>query len=168
LGKIAPFSIERQNSFGRLDTNCNKPIIYKENTVQEEKKIKLPSRLESVEKAAQEIDAFARQIGFDDEAIFAIDMAARESVANAVKHGNLLDETKTVEITLSNARNGFEIVIRDFGAGFAVDEIADPTDPENLLKASGRGILFMRTFMDEVEWVNHDEGGTIVKMLKKR
>lgn len=136
--------------------------------MQEEKKIKLPSRLESVEQAAQEIDAFARGIGFDDEAIFAIDMAARESVANAVKHGNLLDETKSVEITLSNAPNGFEIVIRDFGAGFAVDEIADPTDPENLLKASGRGILFMRTFMDEVEWVNHDEGGTIVKMLKRR
>jgi serine/threonine-protein kinase RsbW len=167
-GKIGDFHGKEQNSSGRLDTNYNKPIIYKENTVQEEKKLKLPSRLESVEKAAQEIDAFAREIGFDDEAIFAIDMAARESVANAVKHGNLLDETKAVEITLSNAPNGFEIVIRDFGAGFAVDEIADPTDPENLLKASGRGILFMRTFMDEVEWVNHDEGGTMVKMLKRR
>jgi anti-sigma regulatory factor (Ser/Thr protein kinase) len=86
--------------------------------VQEEKKLKLPSRLESVEQAAQEIDAFARLIGFGDEAIFAIDMAARESVANAVKHGNLLDETKSVEITLSNMPDGFEIVIRDFGAGF--------------------------------------------------
>ena len=167
-GKIGNFRGKEQNSPGRLDTNCNKPIIYKENTVQEEKKLQLPSRLESVEKAAQEIDAFAREIGFDDEAIFAIDMAARESVANAVKHGNLLDETKSVEITLSNAPDGFEIVIRDFGAGFAIDEIADPTDPENLLKASGRGILFMRTFMDEVEWVNHNEGGTIVIMLKRR
>jgi serine/threonine-protein kinase RsbW len=136
--------------------------------VQEEKKLKLPSRLESVEQAAQEIDAFARLIGFGDDAIFAIDMAVRESVANAIKHGNLLDETKSVEITLSNMPDGFEIVIRDFGTGFAIEEIADPTEPENLLKASGRGILFMRTFMDEVEWVNHDEVGTIVKMLKRR
>ena len=136
--------------------------------MQEEKKLKLPSRLESVEQAAQEIDAFARLIGFGDDAIFAIDMAVRESVANAIKHGNLLDETKSVEITLSNMPDGFEIVIRDFGTGFAIEEIADPTEPENLLKASGRGILFMRTFMDEVEWTNHDEGGTIVKMLKRR
>ena len=136
--------------------------------MQEEKKLKLPSRLESVEQAAQEIDAFARLIGFGDDAIFAIDMAVRESVANAIKHGNLLDETKSVEITLSNMPDGFEIVIRDFGTGFAIEEIADPTEPENLLKASGRGILFMRTFMDEVEWVNHDEVGTIVKMLKRR
>lgn len=168
MGKTKSLGIAKQNSSGRLDTNCNKPIIYKENTVHEEKKLNLPSRLESVEKAAQEIDAFAREIGFDDEAIFAIDMASRESVANAIIHGNRSDETKTVEITLSNAPDGFEIVIRDFGAGFAVEEIADPTDPENLLKASGRGILFMRTFMDEVEWVNHNEGGTVVKMLKRR
>jgi len=35
------------------------------------------------------------------------------------------------------------------------------------LKSDGRGILFMRAFMDRVEWFNHAEGGMIVKMLKK-
>lgn len=134
----------------------------------EEKKLKLTSRIESVEKAALEAAEFAREISLGEEEIFAIDMAVRESVANAVKHGNKLDETKNVEITFSNAANGFEITIRDFGEGFAVEDIPDPTDPENLLKASGRGILFMRSFMDEVEWTNHVDGGTIVKMIKKR
>ncbi len=95
-------------------------------------------------------------------------MAVRESVANAVKHGNLLDETKPVELTFSNLRDGLEIIVRDSGRGFAVEDIPDPTNPENLLKANGRGILFMRAFMDEVEWLNHAEGGMIVKMLKKR
>ncbi len=136
--------------------------------MQEEKKLKLPSRVESVEKAAHEAEEFARNAGFSDEIIFAVDMAVRESVANAVKHGNKMDAEKPVEITFSSLSKGFEITVRDFGAGFAVEEIPDPTNPENLLKASGRGILFMRTFMDEVEWTNHVEGGTIVKMLKKR
>jgi len=136
--------------------------------VQEEKILKLPSRIESVEKAAQEAAEFAGQNNFGDETLFAVDMAVRESVANAVKHGNKLDETKSVEITFSSSDNGLEITIRDFGAGFAVEEIPDPTNPENLLKASGRGILFMRSFMDEVEWTNHPEGGTIVKMRKNR
>jgi serine/threonine-protein kinase RsbW len=95
-------------------------------------------------------------------------MAMRESVANAVKHGNKLDETKQVEITLKNSSEGLEIIIRDFGAGFAVEEVPDPTNPENLMRADGRGILFMKTFMDEVEWSNHARGGMIVKMLKKR
>ncbi len=130
--------------------------------------LKLSSRLESVEKAAEAAAQFAEQSGFSEEQLYAIDMAIRESVANAVKHGNLLDETKQVEITFEDSDKGFEITIRDFGTGFAVEEIPDPTNPENLLKTNGRGILFMRSFMDEVEWSNHAGGGMIVKMLKKR
>ncbi len=136
--------------------------------MQKEKILKLSSRIESVEKAAHEAEDFARQNGFGDEVLFAVDMAVRESVANAVKHGNKLDETKFVEITFFSSNVGFEITIRDYGAGFEVEEIPDPTNSENLLKATGRGILFMRSFMDEVEWTNHAEGGTVVKMLKKR
>ena len=130
--------------------------------------LNLPSRIESVEEAAKAAEKFATINGFGEETLFAIDMAVREAVANAVKHGNLLDETKRVEITCENRVEGFEIVVRDFGKGFAVEAVPDPTNPENLLKADGRGILFMRSFMDAVEWSNHAEGGMIVKMLKKR
>lgn len=136
--------------------------------ITEKKEFNLPSRLESVEKAAREAANFAVKSGFSEEALFAIDMAVREAAANAVKHGNREDETKPIEITFENLDTGFAIIIRDFGAGFAVEEIPDPTNPENLLKESGRGILFMRSFMDEVEWLNHAEGGMIVKMLKRR
>lgn len=130
--------------------------------------IKLPSRLEAIDEAAAEVEKFAKGIGFSEDELYPIDMAVRESVANAVKHGNLLDETKQVEIALSSSDSEFEITVRDFGSGFAVEEIPDPTNPENLLKASGRGILFIRTFMDEVEWFRHAEGGTVIKMTKKR
>jgi serine/threonine-protein kinase RsbW len=137
--------------------------------VKEEKiEISLPSRLESINKAVVEATDFASRAGFSEEALYAIDMAMRESVANAVKHGNQLDETKQVEITLENSSKGLEIIIRDFGKGFAVEAVPDPTNPENLMKADGRGILFMKTFMDEVEWSNHARGGMIVKMLKRR
>lgn len=113
-------------------------------------------------------DDFAKEIGFGDEAIYAIDMAVREAVANAVKHGNLLDESKQVELTFTDLPKGMEITVRDFGVGFDVQEIPDPTNPENLLKANGRGILFMRNFTEEVEWARHPEGGMIVKMCKLR
>ncbi len=130
--------------------------------------LKLASRLESVEKAAVEAAKFAEVNDFGEDVKSAVDMAVREAVANAVKHGNKLDETKQVEITFENRGEAFEITVRDFGEGFAVEEVPDPTDPENLLKANGRGILFMRSFMDEVEWFNHAQGGMMVKMLKKR
>lgn len=113
-------------------------------------------------------DEFAKSRGFGDEVVFAIDLAIRESVANAVKHGNKFDAEKVVEITFADSARGFEITVRDFGPGFAVDEIPDPTNPENLLKTNGRGILFMRSFMDEVEWANPTDGGLMVRMLKRR
>ena len=133
----------------------------------ETKELRLASRIESVDEAALSAAEFARHLGLGDEALFAVDLAVRESVANAVKHGNKFDESKPVEVTFSDANNGLEITVRDFGPGFEIDEIPDPTNPENLLKANGRGILFMRTFMDEVEWSNAATGGLIVKMSKK-
>lgn len=131
------------------------------------REIELPSRIESVEEAAVMADEFAKTCGFGDEMMFAVDMAVRESVANAVKHGNKFDESKKVEMTLADKPEGFEITVRDYGAGFSVDDIADPTDPDNLLKTNGRGLLFMRSFMDEVQWENPADGGLLVKMLKK-
>ena len=110
----------------------------------------------------------ARDWGYGDDFVGSIDLAVRESVANAVKHGNKFDEEKQVRIDFFDREDGFEMTVRDFGSGFNIEEIPDPTDPENLLKVSGRGILFMRSFMDAVEWETNDDGGTTVKMVKKR
>src|SRR3982751_2606672 len=103
--------------------------------------IKLPSRIESVDEAAMKADEFARNCGLGDDVIFTIDLAIRESVANAVKHGNKFDEGKDVEVTFDDSSDGFEVTVRDHGNGFAINQIPDPTNPENLLKANGRGIL---------------------------
>lgn len=132
------------------------------------RELQLPSRIESVDEAAIKADEFAKQQGFGEDFVSAIDLAIRESVANAVKHGNKFDESKNVVVTFADSDEGFEITVRDFGDGFEVDNIPDPTNPENLLKANGRGILFMNAFMDEVSYSNADGGGMFVKMLKKR
>lgn len=128
----------------------------------------MPSRIESVDEAAIKADEFAKQQGLGDDFVSAIDLAIRESVANAVKHGNKFDEAKHVDVTLSRTEEGLEITVRDYGPGFDVEEIPDPTNPENLLKANGRGILFMRSFMDVVEWSNHEGGGMVVRMIKRQ
>jgi serine/threonine-protein kinase RsbW len=134
--------------------------------VSEIRELKLPSRIESVDEAASQAESFVSENGLGDEYASAIDLAVRESVANAVKHGNKFDPEKEVEVSMECSGDGVVIVVRDHGPGFAPDEIPDPTNPDNLLKASGRGILFMRAFMDEVEWSNHTDGGMIVRMTK--
>lgn len=130
------------------------------------KELRLPSRIESVVEAAMHAETFVKDNGLGDEFVSAVDLAVRESVANAVKHGNKFDPEKAVEIAFILSPEGVEITVRDFGGGFDPEELADPTDPVNLMKASGRGILFMRSFMDEVEWSNHDGGGMVVRMKK--
>ena len=130
--------------------------------------LSLPSRIETVATAAAAVAEFIGRSGISDEAAFGIDMAVREAVTNAVLHGNRQDENKTVDISLKSSPDAVEISVHDQGPGFNPEEVPDPTANENILKASGRGIFFMRTFMDEVDWLIRPEGGTTVRMLKRR
>ena len=113
----------------------------------------------------------SRMVGFDEDTRHWISIAVRESVANAVKHGNKGDETKrvTVEFTASPAEQPTElsIVVQDQGEGFDPDQVADPLAPENLLKASGRGIFLIRSFMDEVVHRRLPAGGMEIRMVKR-
>ena len=94
-------------------------------------------------------------------------MAVREAVTNAVVHGNKLDDAKVVELKLSNTPAVFEITVHDQGKGFNPNDVPDPTKDENILKTSGRGIFFMRNFMDDVSIARRPEGGMAVRMMKK-
>ena len=129
--------------------------------------LRFPSRVESVDQAAAAVSEFLSRAGVGDDVLFGIDMAVREAVTNAVSHGNKLDETKFVEVGLKSSPGSFDITVHDQGPGFNPSEIPDPTKDENILKTSGRGIFFMRNFMDEVEWSSDPKGGTTVRMTKK-
>ena len=126
----------------------------------------LPSHIEAVADAAAAAADFARNCGVAEEAAFGIDMAVREAITNAIVHGNKEDDAKQVEVAFTCIPQGVEIEIRDQGEGFDPGRVPDPTAVENLLKTSGRGIFFIRTFMNDVEWVVRPGGGTTVKMMK--
>lgn len=129
--------------------------------------LKFPSRIEAVAEAAAAVSEFMNRLGVAEDVAFGVDMAVREAVTNAVVHGNKLDEAKVVEVRLTSTPTGFEISVHDQGTGFNPKDVPDPTKDENVLKTSGRGIFFMRNFMDEVEWSADPQGGTSVHMIKK-
>ena len=135
--------------------------------MKEKTEIKLPSRLETIDEAVATAAKMANASGLPDEALFGIDLAVREAVTNAVKHGNKFDATKQVKIAFENRAHELLITVEDEGAGFELNAVPDPTNSENLLKESGRGIFFMRSFMDEVVWEQASAGGTIVRLTKK-
>jgi serine/threonine-protein kinase RsbW len=126
-----------------------------------------PSRIEAVNEAAASVARILNTLGASDDLKFAVDMAVREAVTNAVLHGNKLDESKSVELQVTTSSDTLEIVIDDEGSGFRPEDVPDPTAAENILKTSGRGIFFMRNFMDKVDWSVRPEGGTSVRLTKE-
>jgi serine/threonine-protein kinase RsbW len=126
------------------------------------------SSFKFTELVASVTDNITQIVGFGEEESHWISLSVRESVINAIKHGNKLDSNKAVDVTFLISEESITISVRDYGEGFDPKHIPDPLDPTNLLNPSGRGIFYMRTFMDEVDFSNHPQGGTIVKMLKKR
>ena len=127
----------------------------------------LPSHIEAVAEAAAAAADFIKQCGFGEDAAFRVDMAIREAVTNAVVHGNREDETKEVEVTFSSSPGELEIAVSDQGSGFDPAGVPDPTDPDNVLKTSGRGIFLIRTFMDDVQWSIRPNGGMTLRMIKR-
>jgi serine/threonine-protein kinase RsbW len=134
-------------------------------------RLQFPSVFDLLDLVQVVTDRLGHLASLDDDSIHWIGVAVRESVINAIKHGNKEHPTKlvTVELSLAPVDAPAELVVRviDQGEGFDPDAIANPLDPENILKSSGRGIFFMRSFMDDVSISRRAEGGMAVRMTKK-
>jgi len=134
-------------------------------------RLQIPSLFDMVDLVQVLSDRMGQLAGFDEDAVHWVGVAVRESVINAIKHGNHEDPGKrvTVEFAFTPVDDPTELVVRvtDQGEGFEPGQIADPLAPENILKSSGRGIFFMRSFMDDVRLQRAPEGGMEVRMVKK-
>jgi CheY-like chemotaxis protein len=125
----------------------------------------------------------------DENGLIRVAVAMREALINAIHHGNLeidsalreKDEKKytalveerrqtepyqdrRVHVYAKESHHEAYYVIRDEGPGFDPTTLPDPTDPANLEKVSGRGLLLIRTFMDEV---HHNKTGNEITMIKR-
>ena len=134
-------------------------------------RLEIPSSFDMLDFVQLVCDRMGQMAGVDEDSLHWIGVAVREAVINAIKHGNREDLAKlvTVEFALAPpaAHAELTIRIRDQGEGFEPGEIGNPLSPENLMKSSGRGIFFMRSFMDDVTLRRAPEGGMEVCMLKK-
>lgn len=126
----------------------------------------LDSTLESVDSAEELALSVAQRAGFDEDDLMKIGMAVRESMVNAVVHGNRYNAHKKVRFLVTHTPERITIRIADEGEGFDVAKIPDPLAPENLMRTSGRGIFLIRSFMDEFEMRPREPQGTEVTLVK--
>lgn len=126
----------------------------------------LDSRLESADAAETMAIAVAREAGFSEEDQHRIGMAVRESVVNAVVHGNRYNARKKVHLEIATDQDRLTVTVTDEGEGFDLDSLPDPLSGENILQQSGRGILLIRAFVDEFRVRRLAPKGTEVRLVK--
>src|SRR5665213_93041 len=126
----------------------------------------LESTLDSVDSAEQMVVAEAKALGLNDDDLYRVGIAIRESMVNAVVHGNRYNSRKKVHLKVERTADRLTLVVRDEGEGFDPNTVPDPLAGENLLRGSGRGVMLMQSFMDEFQISQGQPQGTEVKMVK--
>ena len=132
--------------------------------------LEIHSTIEALDLVQAVTEHIARRLGFDEESLHWTAMAVRESVVNAITHGNESDPAKIVFIdycaTPESRPAEFIVSVRDQGPGFDPDALKDPLACENMLSTSGRGVFLIRQFMDDVSIHRMPGGGMEVRMTK--
>ena len=123
-------------------------------------KIQIPSLQENIRIVESFIDNAKEKFNFNDDIYGNIMISVTESVSNAIKHGNGLEKSKLVSLTLEISENKIVFTIEDEGNGFDYDNLPDPTSPENIDKPGGRGIFLIQNLADEVSFEN--EGRKVI------
>ena len=129
-----------------------------------ETSVVISSELDAAERAGSKLLDEVAKCGYRETVAFAIKLAVEEAINNAIKHGNKFDPEKRVDLAYDVGPDQTVITITDQGDGFDLGAVPDPTADENLEKPTGRGIMLMRAYMDEVEF---NDRGNQVRMVKR-
>src|SRR5439155_4511031 len=100
----------------------------------------IPSRLDEMVTVHAMVGEALKEYELSEELAHWIELTISESMINAIQHGNKCDPAKEATLKISSSGDAIEVIVEDQGRGFELTEVADPTNVENLLKPSGRGI----------------------------
>jgi len=116
------------------------------------KKISINSKLSNLRIVENSVDDITGEIGISYNSYGKILISLLEAVNNAIIHGNNSSPDKSVDISISYKKPKLIIKIKDEGSGFSPDKVPDPTKPENIEEANGRGVFIMSKLADEIKY----------------
>ena len=152
-------AIERVLAQQHLHGDTQKILPFLTETV----RFVIPSRVEFLDGVLNHLTERLVQLGFVRPESIDVVVALDEAIVNAIKHGNGYDAAKLVTIEAQFTAAAARFTISDEGPGFREQDVPDPCAPENLLRPSGRGLLLIRSIMDDVEY---NAEGNVLTMVK--
>ena len=130
--------------------------------------IELESNRSEISKVEGVLGKLNEKIGFKMERFINLQIAVSEALVNAIVHGNKENSEKKVHVIINSTEDMVEIKIRDEGGGFDISTLPDPTNDENLLKESGRGVFIIMSLVDEFYCNSGDTGTEMGLVLRKK
>ncbi len=127
----------------------------------------LETLIESIALAEEMGTRVAAAAGFGEDDQYKIGLAVHEGVMNAFQYGNEQRRERKIHVIFELSDEKLVIHVVDQGAGFSIEDVPDPRDDENVLGDSGRGVLLMKAFMDEVDVLSSATGGAELVMAKR-
>ncbi len=131
-------------------------------------KFEFPSKISSLKKFYRVFEKLKKRFDVPDECYDKLFIASSEAFMNAIIHGNKFDPRKKVYLTVKAYKTFYEVEIEDEGEGFEPEALSNPTDDENLLKESGRGVYLMKAIADTVKFQKTSRGMKVKIKIKKR
>ena len=142
-------------------------VVVNTSPSRREIRVQIESRFEFLDLVQQMAEDVCRVSGFHRNSTLNVGLAVREAVVNAIKHGNRQEAGKRVEVIFRLGSRKLVVVVRDQGVGFDPENVRNPLAASNIFRANGRGIFFMKNFVDDVVFQRLDRGGMEVRMEKK-
>ncbi|QDT57199.1 Anti-sigma F factor [Caulifigura coniformis] len=127
--------------------------------------ITIPSDTSAGHEVQERIVSLMEEREYSMRDVFSVRLALEEALVNAIKHGNQLDPDKSVRIQCDVEQDRVYVEIEDQGPGYVPDDVPDPTLDENIERASGRGLMLIKSFMNRVEF---NEKGNCIRLEKLR
>jgi serine/threonine-protein kinase RsbW len=124
-----------------------------------------PSDMNIAHDLIEQVMEQVRLSGWSNKEEFAVNMALEEALINAIQHGNDSDPEKQVHFSCRLNDRRIYVRVEDNGSGFNPNAVPDPTDPEHIMIASGRGVLLIKSFVSHVQW---NDAGNIIEFEKVR
>ncbi|MBI4619445.1 MAG: ATP-binding protein [Desulfobacterales bacterium] len=129
------------------------------------KTVVIPSKIEEIGRVITEVKAYIEKEEYEGKKYIRLMGALYEAVANAIIHGNKIDEGKRVFVTYFDDKDKFQVKVADEGEGFDISSVSDSCSPDNITKPRGRGIFIIKGYVDEVSF--NEKGNEITLTIIK-
>ena len=124
--------------------------------------LRINSTLSSLRLVENAVDEITSDAGISFNNYGKILVSVLEAVNNAIIHGNKSIPEKFVEVKMNYNKGKLKVIVKDQGKGFIPENIPDPTTPENIEEANGRGVFIMSKLADEIKFSKKGNSVTMI------